>query len=160
MAADPVRGRPRRALILVENLSVPFDRRVWRESLALREAGYQVAVICPRGETQDTERYACIEGVHIYRYRPYEATGSALSYLLEYGVAMIAMKWLTLWVCLRHGFDSIQLCNPPDTLILVALPYRLFGKRILFDQHDLSPDLYIDQKGGGSGGFMHRALLF
>lgn len=153
--------RPRRALILVENLSVPFDRRVWRECRALRAAGWQVSVICPRGQQQDAAPHEVIEGVSIHRYRAWESTGSAVSYLLEYGVAMLQMARLSFRVWRREGFDAIQLCNPPDTLILVALPYKLLRKKILFDQHDLAPDLYLDQKGqSASGGFFHRALLF
>ncbi len=149
-----------RVLILVENLSLPFDRRPWREALALREAGYQVAAISPKGDTVDTAGHEVIDGVSIYRYRPFESTGGAVSYLIEYGVAMLMMGWLSLVVFVREGFDVIHLCNPPDTLILLALPYKILGKRVVYDQHDLAPDMYVMHKNGATGGFMYKALRF
>jgi len=58
-----------KVLMIVENLSVPVDPRVWREACTLRRHGFQVCVICPKGEKRDQESYICIEGIHIYRYR-------------------------------------------------------------------------------------------
>jgi glycosyltransferase involved in cell wall biosynthesis len=49
---------------------------------------------------------------------------------------------LALKVWRRHGFDAIHACNPPDLIFLVGLFFRLFGKRFLFDHHDLNPELY------------------
>lgn len=148
----------KRVLILVENLSVPFDRRVWKECQALSEAGYSVTVVSPRGNGFDSSSHESIEGVTIHRYTPYEATGSGLSYAVEYAVALTMMTWLAWRVFLRYGFDVVQLCNPPDLLVLVALPFKLFGTRIIFDQHDLSPEIYALRRNGG-GGFVHRLLL-
>ena len=155
--SDGVKGR---VLILVENLSVPFDRRVWKEARALVHAGYRVTVICPRGKESDTAPFEEIEGVRIHRFVPYEATGGAASYILEYGVAMLKMAWGAARARMREGFDVIHLCNPPDTLILIALPFRLFGARVLFDQHDLAPDLFLEQRGQDAKGLLYRALLF
>jgi len=134
-------GNGRRVLIIVENLPVPFDRRVWQEATTLREAGYQVAVICPTGEGYEA-RYELLQGVHIYRHPlPIEGRG-VLSYVFEYGVALYFQTLLAFSVWRRHGFDLIHACNPPDTIFLVALPYKLFGKRFLFDHHDINPELY------------------
>src|SRR5713101_5276374 len=139
-------AKTKKVLIVVENLSVPFDRRVWRECLALREVGYEISVISPKGQAIDTTSYETIEGVSIYRYHLPQATGSLLSYILEYSVALFMTLWLTLIVLCREGFDVVQICNPPDLLILTVVPFRLFGKRIIFDQHDLSPEIYQMQK--------------
>src|SRR5574338_1659080 len=135
----------RKVLIIVENLSAPFDRRVWRECMALRDAGYQVSVISPVGITTDHGSRARIDGISIYRYRPFQATSSSLSYMVEYGVALIMSLWLAAVVYYREGFDVIQICNPPDLLILAVFPFKLMGKKIIFDQHDLCPEIYQTQ---------------
>src|SRR6266849_3744881 len=141
-------AKTKRVLIVVENLSVPFDRRVWRECQALREVGYEVSVISPKGQAIDTVNHETIGGVSIYRYHLPQATGGLLSYILEYSVALFMTLWLTLIVLCREGFDVVQICNPPDLLIFTVVPFRLFGKTIIFDQHDLSPEIYQMQNGG------------
>ncbi|MEV5496955.1 glycosyltransferase family 4 protein [Nonomuraea fuscirosea] len=140
-----------RALILVENLSVPLDRRVWQESTALRQAGWEVHVICPQGARQDTEAEAVIDGVHIHRYPLRAATGGPAGFLREYGSAL----WHTFRLARRLGrFDVVHGCNPPDLFFLVALAMRRRGTRYVFDQHDLVPELYLSRFGRG------RDLLF
>jgi len=134
-------GKPRRVLIIVENLPVPFDRRVWQEATTLREAGYEVSVICPAGKGYE-KRFEIVEGVRIYRHPlPLEATG-ALGYALEYAAAFFWQSLLAWRVFLTRGFDVIHACNPPDTIFLVALPFKLFGRRFVFDHHDINPELY------------------
>jgi glycosyltransferase involved in cell wall biosynthesis len=131
-----------RALIVVENLSVPFDRRVWQECQALREAGYEVTVICPQGRSQDGEPYAVIEGVEIHRYPLVPAAGGWTGFLREYAAAI----WRSWRLARGLGrFDIVHICNPPDLLFLVALPLKLRGARIIFDQHDLVPELYLSR---------------
>lgn len=137
---------PGRALIFVENLSVPFDRRVWQECQALREAGYEVAVVCPRGTSQDREPYARIDGVDIHRYPLTPATGGWTGYVREYPVAL----WRSWRLARRLGqFDVVHICNPPDLLFVVALPFKRRGARVIFDQHDLVPELYESRFGRG-----------
>ncbi|MFD3515779.1 glycosyltransferase family 4 protein [Streptomyces sp. NPDC058657] len=140
-------GRPgRRALILVENLSVPFDRRVWQECTTLRDAGWEVHVICPRGSKRDTEPEAVIDGVHIHRYPLRAATGGPAGYLREYGTAL----WHTARLARRVGpVDVVHACNPPDLLFLPALWLKRHGTRFVFDQHDLVPELYLSRFGRG-----------
>jgi len=150
----------RRVLIVVENLSVPFDRRVWRECGALREAGYKVSVISPRGVGNDTKSRDVVDGVAIYRYPGFQSDGGFVSYILEYGVALAMSFWLMMVVAIREGFDVIQICNPPDLLILPALPFKLIGKKVIFDQHDLCPEIYQVQKKVGSRNSVVAALLF
>jgi len=150
----------RRVLIVVENLSVPFDRRVWRECGALREAGYSVTVISPMGVGTDTKPREIVDGVTIYRYRPFQSGGGFVSYILEYSVALVMSFWLMIIVALREGFDVIQICNPPDLLILPALPFKLIGNKVVFDQHDLCPEIYQVQKRVGSRNSVVAGLRF
>lgn len=134
--------RPRRVLIIVENLPVPFDRRVWHEATTLSAHGYEVSVICPKAMGYEAG-YEVIDGIHIFRHPlPLEARG-AMAYLVEYSAALF-WEFVLAWRALaRRGFDVIHACNPPDTIFLVAGFFKLFlGKKFLFDHHDLSPELY------------------
>ncbi|MFN0113315.1 MAG: glycosyltransferase family 4 protein [Paracoccaceae bacterium] len=153
---QPLKGR--RVLIIVENLPLPFDRRVWHECRTLRAAGAEVAVICPKGKGYEAP-YDCLEGVHIYRHSlPLDASG-AMGYLLEYGSALFHEMRLALKVWWTHGFDTIQGCNPPDLIFAVALPFKLFGKRYIFDHHDINPELY-EAKFGKRGTLWRAMVLF
>ena len=154
------RATKRKILIVVENLSVPFDRRVWRECHALRETGYDVSVISPMGIGADSQWRETIDGISIYRYPILQANGSFVSYVLEYSIALIMSLLLMVVVLLRKGYDVVQICNPPDLLFLPALPFKLLGKKIIFDQHDLSPEIYRIQKGKDEQDQVVRALLF
>jgi len=139
MTASP--GNAKRTLIIVENLPVPFDRRVWQEATTLIKAGYEVSIICPKG-VGATASFEVIDGVHIYRHPlPIEAEG-ALGYALEYGWALFWEFVLAWRVFLTRGFDVIHGCNPPDTIFLVGGFFKLFGKKYLFDHHDINPELY------------------
>ncbi|WP_431989674.1 glycosyltransferase family 4 protein [Streptomyces albogriseolus] len=146
MLGEPKGARGRRALILVENLSVPFDRRVWQECRTLRDAGWEVDVICPRGAKRDTEPEAVIDGVRIHRYPLRAATGGPAGYLKEYGAAL----WHTARLARKVGpVDVVHACNPPDLLFLPALRLKRQGARFVFDQHDLVPELYLSRFGRG-----------
>jgi glycosyltransferase involved in cell wall biosynthesis len=137
------RRRFRRVLIIVENLPLPFDRRVWQEARTLRAAGYAVSIICPKGPGCERS-YEEMEGIAIYRHSmPFEASG-ALGYLGEYTWALLAEFLLSLRVLFfGRGFDVIQACNPPDTIFLIGGFYKLFGKKFIFDHHDINPELYV-----------------
>jgi glycosyltransferase involved in cell wall biosynthesis len=144
------------ALILVENLSVPFDRRVWQESLALREAGWEVDVICPRGTKRDCEPFAEIDGVRIHRYPLAAAVGGPLGYLREYGSAL----WHTFRLARKVGrVDVVHACNPPDLFFLLARRLKRRGARFVFDQHDLVPELYLSRFGRGAD-LLYRAVCW
>jgi glycosyltransferase involved in cell wall biosynthesis len=131
----------RRVLIIVENLPCPFDRRVWQEARTLRAAGYGVSIICPKGKGYE-KSFEELEGIAIYRHpMPFEADG-ALGYLAEYTWALLAEFALSIKVLWEQGFDAIHACNPPDTLFLIGAFYKLFGKKFLFDHHDINPELY------------------
>lgn len=128
-------------LIIVENLPVPLDRRVWQESCALRDAGYDVTVICPkmRGHTAADE---IIDGIRIYRHWITGEAGGFFGFLGEYLSALIGETRLAWKAWRRHRFRVIHLCNPPDLLFLVALPFKLFGVSVIYDVHDLWPEMF------------------
>lgn len=130
-----------KVLIIVENLPVPFDRRVWKEACALHDAGYQVTVLCPRARDY-MDKHVLLNDVNIYRY-PMSSEGNGLiSYLWEYAWALFWQFIYAWWIYITIGFDIIQGCNPPDNIFLVALPFKLFGVKYVFDHHDASPELY------------------
>lgn len=151
-------GSQRRVLIIVENLPVPFDRRVWSEATTLTQAGYEVSVICPKGKDAMAS-YEILEGVHIYRH-PLGAEGHGLvGYILEYSQALFWEFVLSAKVLFTRGFDSIHACNPPDLIFLVAALYKaLFGKKFIFDQHDINPELY--EAKFGRRGPLWRLMLW
>lgn len=145
-------------LIIVENLTVPLDRRVWTEACALREAGYTVSVVCPKGGKY-TKPYEILEGIHVFRHPlPYEADG-ALGYAVEYSWALAWEFTLSVKAYWKVGFDVVQACNPPDLLFLIAGFWKyLFGKRFVFDHHDINPELY-EAKFNKQGPF-HKLLTW
>jgi glycosyltransferase involved in cell wall biosynthesis len=126
--------------IVIENLTVPIDRRVWQEARALRDDGYRVSVICPKGSGFEKSRET-LEGIEIYRHSIWEASGP-VGYFLEYGWALTAEFLLALRVYVRTRFRILQACNPPDTIFLIGLFFKLFGVRFIFDHHDLNPELF------------------
>jgi glycosyltransferase involved in cell wall biosynthesis len=134
-------GKPRRVLIIVENLPVPFDRRVWQEATTLMGAGYAVSIICPIGKGFEAKREV-VNGIEIYRHHlPLEGSG-AFGYAAEYAVALF-WEFILAWrVLVTKGFDAIHACNPPDNIFLIGAFFKLFGKRFLFDHHDINPELY------------------
>jgi glycosyltransferase involved in cell wall biosynthesis len=145
-----------KALILVENLSVPFDRRVWQECAALRDAGWDVSVICPQGTERDTEPYVELDGVKIHRYPLRAATGGPLGYLKEYSSALRHTARLARKV---GPVDVVHTCNPPDLFFLLARRFKRRGARFVFDQHDLVPELYLSRFGRGKD-FLYRAVCW
>ena len=146
----------RKVLIIVENLPVPFDTRVWKEALSLRENGYEVTVLCPK-DKKYRKGYEYLNGIHIYRHPATREGDSALSYIAEFSVALAWEMLFSIWIYLRRGFHVIQGCNPPDDIFLVALPFRIFGIKYIFDHHDANPELYYSKYE--RMGFLYRAQL-
>jgi glycosyltransferase involved in cell wall biosynthesis len=149
----------RRVLILVENNSVPSDRRVWSIATTLARAGYEVEVICPQGARESEQATLEVrDGVRINRFRLAPAAGGATGYLREYATAL----WRT-WRIVRRltrerSFDVVHSCNPPDFLMLAAWPARRAGARIVFDHHDLTPELFR-ARFGSAHRMLHRVTL-
>ena len=143
-------------MILVENLPSPFDRRVWQEATTLRDAGYAVSIICPTGKGFES-KFENIDGIAIWRYDlPIEGEG-AKGYAIEYSVALARTFMLCWRVLLKDGFDVIQACNPPDLFFLIGRFFKLFGKKFVFDHHDINPELY--EAKFGRRDFFYRVLL-
>ncbi|MEH1900919.1 MAG: glycosyltransferase family 4 protein [Nostoc sp.] len=136
-----------RVLIIVENLPLPFDRRVWMEATTLTKAGYEVSVICPKGKGFEQE-YEVIDQVHIYRHEMPPDISSVSGYLREYGTALFWEFRLAHRVWRERGFDIVHVCNPPDLLFLVAGWFKLFkGVRVIFDHHDINLEMYEAKYG-------------
>ncbi len=147
---------PLRVLILVQNLPVPFDRRVWQEALALDAAGYEVHIICPRTEKYPRRR-EFLDGIHIYRYSPGREARRSVAYLAEYTIAILAQLRLALGIRLRRRIDVVHICNPPDLLFLAALPLMGLGARLIYDHHDATPELMV-AKGLREDGMLVRLV--
>jgi glycosyltransferase involved in cell wall biosynthesis len=147
----------RRVLIHVQNLPVPFDRRVWQEALALDNAGYEVHVICPRTKAYPHRR-EFLDGIHVYRYSPGREADRLLGYLVEYGIAVISQLRLAIAIRLRRRIDVVHICNPPDLLFLVAMPLVTLGARLIYDHHDATPELMI-AKGHEHGSRLVRLMM-
>ncbi len=141
-------------LIIVEDLPVPFDRRVWQEACALGEAGYGVSVIGPKRDAFTAARET-LEGIDIYRHSLREGSGP-LTYVLEYLQALAAQFILALRTYRRTRFRVIHACNPPDTIFLVGAFFKLFGVRFIFDHHDLNPELF--EVKFGRRGWLYRLV--
>jgi glycosyltransferase involved in cell wall biosynthesis len=144
-------------LIVVQNLPLPGDRRVWLECRSLRDRGFRVAAITPAAPGDPT--YENYDGVHLFKYKPPPATNSVLSFFWEFAYCWVQTFFLTLRVVLKIGRPAVlQACNPPDTYFLLGLLLRPFGTKFVFDQHDLNPEVY--ESRFGKRGALYRALVF
>jgi glycosyltransferase involved in cell wall biosynthesis len=145
-------------LIIVQNLPVPFDRRVWQEAKELTANGYHVTIICPVGRGLE-KFHETLDGISIYRHPlPYEAKG-ALGYLIEYSWSLFWEFILACWVLVHEGFDVIHACNPPDNIFLIGGFFKfMFGKKFLFDHHDICPELY--EAKFGRRDFFYKVMLW
>jgi glycosyltransferase involved in cell wall biosynthesis len=144
-------------LIIVENLPLPFDRRVWQEANTLKENGAEVSIICPQKEPYNM-KYEVINGIAIYRHPLKVEASSALGYLREYSTALFWETVLSWKIFFKKKFHVIQGCNPPDLIFLVALPFKLFGVKYIFDHHDINPELY--EAKFNKRNFFYRVMLF
>jgi glycosyltransferase involved in cell wall biosynthesis len=149
---------PGKVLHLSENLPLPFDRRVWMELHALKAGGYQVSAICPMGDSW-TAPYEVIDGIHIWRYPPPPPANGLWTYVWEFFYCWLQTARLSVVVLARRGFDVIHAANPPDTFWALAMLYKLFGKRYVFDHHDLCPELYLARFGERRAGNLPHRLL-
>lgn len=146
----------KKILIIVENNPVPFDSRVWKEACSLHENGYEVTVLSPKGKGQ-SKGYECLEGVHIYRHPMPREGNSPLGYVWEFSCALFWEFLFSWWIYLRRGFQAIQGCNPPDDIFVVAIPFKLFGVKYIFDHHDANPELYLAKYE--SKGLLYKAQV-
>jgi glycosyltransferase involved in cell wall biosynthesis len=130
-----------RVVIIVQNLPVPFDRRVWLECRALRDNGYDVAVVCPKGPGDP--KFEIVDGVALYKYRPIAGGNGVAGFLAEYAYSFAITAWLVFRAARERRFDVLQACNPPDIFWPIAIVARRVTRaRFVFDHHDLCPELY------------------
>ncbi|HXT92905.1 MAG TPA: glycosyltransferase family 4 protein [Trebonia sp.] len=152
-----VLSKATRVLIIVQNLPVPFDRRVWLECQALVAAGYQVAVVCPKGKGEPG--YAVIDTVELYKYRPYAPGGSKVGFIVEYAYSFLATAWQVVRARRKGRFAVLQACNPPDIFWPIALILRWLDRtKFVFDHHDLCPELFQSRFPDGPS-LPYRGLL-
>lgn len=143
---------------MVQNLPVPFDRRVRLECVALIEAGYDVSVVCPKGPG-DPRRHE-VDGIKLFKYRPYPPTQAKVGFVAEYVWSFVMTAWLALKVWREGRFEVLQVCNPPDIYWPLGLLFRMLGcTKFIYDQHDLCPELYESRFAGG-GRLPYRGLRF
>ncbi len=138
---DATSATPRSVLLVVENLPVPYDRRVWQEALALKAAKYEVSVVSPATATYP-KLAEDLEGIHVYRYPMLIEGKGYFGLIAEYVWSFICIFFVTLLVSSRRGFDAIVMANPPDIFFPIMWMWRLLGKRTVFDHHDLTPELF------------------
>ncbi|MGY6561003.1 MAG: glycosyltransferase family 4 protein [Luteibaculaceae bacterium] len=144
-------------VIIVENLPVPFDKRAWQQALSLKKAGYEVSVICPRNDYYP-KSFEVLEGIEIHRHASYTAAGK-MGYFLEYGIALFWEIWYCLKLYIKKPFKLILGTCPPDTIFLVAAPYKLIGVKYLYDHRDVSP-LIIKAKFGNDKNALYKVICF
>jgi glycosyltransferase involved in cell wall biosynthesis len=148
-----------RVCIVVQNLPVPFDRRVWLEATTLARAGYQVSVISPKAKGWN-ESFEIIEGIHVHRYKlPIDAQGS-VGFVAEFLWCFLATAAKLVKVSRKRGFDMLHVCNPPETFFPLGWLVKAMGKKFMFDHHDLSPEMYRAKEGENASKLVHKALLF
>lgn len=144
--------------MLLENQTFPLDVRVLHESRALVDSGYQVSVICQRAPNEPWQEV--IENIYVFRYPAPLKGENFFAYLVEYSYSFIAMFLLSFFVWSKRGFDIIHTANPPDTAVFIGMFYRLFGKRFVFDQHDLVPELYLARSGKTTSSVVYKFFLW
>lgn len=155
---NPNKKKSVRVAILVENLPVPNDRRVWQEAKTLTAAECQVFIVSITGPGA-TKQQELREGIRIFRYPAPPKTHGLISFLWEFSYCWIMSFILTIWIACRYGLDIIHACNPPETFWLIGMIFKPFGVRFLFDHHDLSPEMYLARFGKKGAAFQALLLL-
>ncbi len=142
---QPIKPREsKHILFIVENNTVPPDIRVWREAKTAKQAGCRVSVIAPTNK-KFPKRYEIVDGIEIYRHPSLERHGLKYYQVLEYLNAFMWETYLSIKIFIKRPFKIIHAANPPDNIFLIALLFRIFGVKFVFDHHDLSPELYISK---------------
>jgi glycosyltransferase involved in cell wall biosynthesis len=141
------RGGPERITMLLENNPYPEDPRVRHEAESLVAAGHAVLVVAPRRKGQPAVDR--VNGVQVRRFRAFSSPRlGVLSMLIEYLVAWFALH-LAAIRALADGSTVLHLHNPPDMLFTAGAVFRLAGRVVVFDHHDLAPELTLVRFGPG-----------
>src|SRR5947209_10040209 len=162
-----------RVLMLVENC-FPADTRVRNEAFTLAKNDFHVSIIALQGPGETA--HEIVNGVSVYRvprltfFKKLPDAGRStvgalfnrlrvvVGYFAEYVYFTSACLILSLYIAVRKGFDVVHAHNPPDTLFVVGAVHQLFGKKFVFDHHDLSPELYRSRYQTASG-LVTRVLM-
>lgn len=144
-------------LFIVENNQVPQDTRVWMEAEALKESGFNVSVICPNIE-KDKESHKRLSDIEIFQYISFFEGKTTFGLILEYLLSSFLILLYAIKIYLNRPFQIVHIANPPDFLFLIFLPFKSMGLKIVFDHHDLSPELFIEKFG--SKNFLYKLILF
>jgi glycosyltransferase involved in cell wall biosynthesis len=139
--------RPR-VLVILQNNPVPDDTRVWIEVQSLRAAGSEVVVVSPQGDNSSSALFEQCDGVPIHRYPQPRARGGVFGYLREYVTAYWRIRRLAQRLARERGFDVVQVANPPDFLLMAVHFLKRRGASLIFDHHDLWPELFLVRFGG------------
>jgi glycosyltransferase involved in cell wall biosynthesis len=150
--------KPCHVLLLIENETFPWDRRMRHFATALQQAGYRVSVICPKDDDFGRDSFEAFQGVRVYRYPLICQARGGLGYLIEYSWAFLCTTLLSVYLWVRHGVDIIHSANPPDIFFVLGWFFKLFGKKYIFDEHDVSPELY-ESKFKRRDWFYHLLIL-
>lgn len=148
----------KKILIFIEDGSFTYDNRVKRIANSLYDNGYELTIISPR--TKGDRFFRKIDKNYRALFFPKFDAESTLMHLLEHLITLVSGFCLTLWVKIRYGFNVFYACNPTDILWILALPYKLFGTKFIFDQHDLSPEVYLSRSGTTKKDTFYKVLLW
>ena len=147
----------KRVMMLLENNPYLQDSRVKQEAQTLHRAGYKVTVICPKMEASNPSR-TVVDGVHVYQFRAASSAGGFAGYVWEFGYSTLVIFLLSLIVWMREGVDVVHAHNPPETLFIIGSFYKIFGKKFVFDHHDVSPEMYDARYGASARPSVHNIL--
>lgn len=143
-------------MLIVQNNSFPFDRRVWKEASSLRNAGYRIHVISPASRINPL-RKETVEDIEVFRFENEASDGTKFGFAKEYARTLFCIYWITLRLLVRERYDVIHVANPPDLFWPLAILGKLFGTKFVFDQHDLAPEMYRTKFGSG---FLHSCMAW
>jgi glycosyltransferase involved in cell wall biosynthesis len=146
--AEPSGQIRERITMLLENNPYPGDPRVRHEAESLVAAGHGVEVVAPRSPGQPARE--CVSGVDVRRFRAINSSdGGAATMIVEYLVAWLALTAAAVRALVR-GSTVLHLHNPPDMLFLAGAMFRVARRKVVFDHHDLGPELAEVRFGPGA----------
>ncbi len=129
--------------LVVLNLPVPLDRRVWMQARALADSGYDVTLVAPRSHGQ--RLFERSGRIRIFRFQASKPSHGFLSFTREFTQSWARSLRILRRVHRQHPIDVLQGCNPPDTIW--AMTRFLPGVKFVYDQHDLNPELFRSRFG-------------
>jgi glycosyltransferase involved in cell wall biosynthesis len=135
------------------------EPRVARQARAAAAVGYEVDVICMRRPAEPQDEL--LDGIGIHRLPLEHERGIGLwAIVREYVGFTLLAAWRLTGLTRRRRYRVVHVHNPPDFLLLAALPAKLlFGARLILDVHDLAPDIFAERFGAGTVGRIANRVL-